>query len=91
MDKASTYQQLIELAENTGSHKESRHLINQATELMTNQATQAQQVSYYTNKQLEVFVQEQQDNIAKHERAIKTANLMIEKLTDVLTKQSEVA
>ena len=87
MDKANTYQQLIELAENTGSHKDSRHLINQATELMNNQANQ---VSYYTNKQLEVFVKEQQDNIAKHERAIKTAHLMIEKLTDVLSKQSEV-
>lgn len=87
MESTTTYAELMALAENTTSRKEARHIINQATkQLMTNQA-QAQQVSYYTNKQLQAFVKEQHDKIAKHESAIKTAHLMIEKLTDVLTKQ----
>jgi hypothetical protein len=91
MEPTTTYAELMALAENTASRKEAKYIINQSTKLMDTQTAQAKQVSYYTNQQLQAFVREQHDNIAKHESAIKTAHLMIEKLTDVLSKQSEKA
>lgn len=89
MNHTNSYAELMALAENTTSRKEARHIINESTKIMNQETTQADKVSYYTNRQLQAFIKEQQANIIKHESAIRTANLMIDMLDDVLKKQSE--
>lgn len=88
MDKANTYQQLIELAENTGSHKESRHLFNQATELMNSSKTA--KPCRYPNSELRASIEKQQENIKRHLKYIRVSEALIDMCQDIIDSRDEV-
>ena len=88
MDKANTYQQLIELAENTGSHKESRHLYNQATELMNSPKTV--KPCRYPNSELQASIEKHQEKIERYQKYIKVSEALIVMCQDIIDSRDEV-
>ena len=75
------------LAENASSRKEARHLINESTKLMEN--TKPVKPSRFSLKDLNRFLDHQQDILSAAESRANAARQMIQMIEDTIKVQQE--